>query len=110
MHRCLKVHEIIQLIAEALNTDRYATQQSVLNLGKTCRAFYDPAMNVLWRVLHDFTPLLRCFPKGVVMGANDRERYGGRHCASYWVRTVLSVPQPGTLTRLCATGLSEEET
>ncbi|GJE98873.1 hypothetical protein PsYK624_151100 [Phanerochaete sordida] len=84
MHHCLEVQDIVQLIAEALGTKVYATKQDVLNMGKTCTAFYDPAMNVLWRKLHDFTPLLRCFPEGVVTNEYQREHCGGRYSASFW--------------------------
>ena len=31
-------------------------------LARTCRTFYEPSINVLWRTLRDIHPLIRTFP------------------------------------------------
>ena len=66
MHRCLQVPEIVTHFAEHLLTDDRCRKQWLVCMALTCRTFYEPAMDILWRELGDFSPLLRCFPDDVM--------------------------------------------
>lgn len=59
MHACLHISEIVQNIA-------YNADGGLVSLALTCRAFYEPAMNAVWRDLPGLRPLLLCFPRAVV--------------------------------------------
>ena len=39
-----------------------ARKRNLATLALVCRAFYDPAMSILWSALHDISPLIRCMP------------------------------------------------
>ena len=67
MHPCLAVPEIIEAIAGFADAKLYDHYERVfgprpvstaLALAQTCRAFYEPASNVLWSRLPSFEPLL----------------------------------------------------
>lgn len=57
MHQCLLVHELLQMVAGSVGD-----QGSLTNMALACRAFYDPALNVLWSRLDGLLPLLKCLP------------------------------------------------
>lgn len=50
MHRCLCISEVLQVIADSLDNGHGGT---LLTMALTCRTFFDPAMNALWRTLTD---------------------------------------------------------
>ncbi|TFK34797.1 hypothetical protein BDQ12DRAFT_715125 [Crucibulum laeve] len=60
MHHCLLISEIVHLICE------HASLSSLAALARTCCFFHDPALTVLWRDIPSITPLLMCFPIGLV--------------------------------------------
>ncbi len=81
MHRCLCISELVAKIADHLIL-RYSNGQpaqlatgirgqiaggaSCSAMARTCKSFYEPAMDVLWSYLIDFLPLICCFPSDVV--------------------------------------------
>jgi hypothetical protein len=64
MHPCLLVSEIFELIAHFSYEDG-ARPSSVAALSRTCRSFYEPAENVLWKQLNGITALIHCFDRGI---------------------------------------------
>ncbi|CAL1709685.1 unnamed protein product [Somion occarium] len=81
MHRCLTIPELVESIAEMvreLHQDakfkaKGPVQQvpnPLFSMVLTCRAFYEPTMNVLWDTLSSLIPLMKCFP-GHVWKEND---------------------------------------
>ena len=43
------------------------TRKDLLSAAKACRAFVDPALDALWRVLHSPLPLLLLFPSAEII-------------------------------------------
>lgn len=66
MHRALEIHEILLDIffhcRPSLPSRRKASPD-LLALAGTCRAFKEPALDVLWEELDNLTPLVRCLPE-----------------------------------------------
>ncbi|KAI0085036.1 hypothetical protein BDY19DRAFT_967713 [Irpex rosettiformis] len=56
MHRCLRIAEIQMEIFRTLSPADAAT------LARTCTAFYDQAMNVVWARVESFIPFVMCIP------------------------------------------------
>lgn len=63
MHQCLRVDEIVRLIAEeSVNLE----DPSAISLACTCKAFEAAVMETLWGSHQtDLVDLLRCFPDEV---------------------------------------------
>jgi hypothetical protein len=61
MHDCLRISEIARSVCIALdNTD---SKDSIAKLARTCKAFHDPALDVLWYSMKDFSQLIMmCMP------------------------------------------------
>ena len=64
MHRVLQIQEVL------LNIFGYCrvpltrdTAPNLLALAKTCRAFKEPALDVLWEQLTDASAIARCLPE-----------------------------------------------
>lgn len=89
MHPCLRVPEILSLLFHALLEPRpsvqivtdpatTATRQvlcypwpapgsaQLLNVALTCKAFCEPALDLLWYYLPDLHPLLKCLPENAL--------------------------------------------
>lgn len=92
MHKCLTIPELLESIAQWLSFDETdkinsalfegglippsttpsdATPHSLLSLASTCRAFYEPSMNVIWHTLFSLKPLVKCFPRHVWQEVNN---------------------------------------
>ncbi|KAI0041594.1 hypothetical protein FA95DRAFT_1610876 [Auriscalpium vulgare] len=71
MHRCLRISEILDEILECLLAD--ANKGSLAALACTTKMFLEPALNILWRDLNAFTPLICCLPWDLreAWGIND---------------------------------------
>lgn len=68
MHHCLHVTEIVDLIAqcsESFSPGSPHGRCSSVALSQTCKAFYEPALNIHWRTLETLKPLMACFPDDV---------------------------------------------
>ncbi|KAK7044494.1 hypothetical protein R3P38DRAFT_2879087 [Favolaschia claudopus] len=59
MHRCLLVAEIVCLISHQIENS------SLPSFARVCKAFRDPALDVLWSHQDSLGNLLRCMPEGV---------------------------------------------
>ena len=92
MHRCLCIPEILATITAAIGNvgdDNYlchgpSIRSSLLAFALTCRTFYEPAMDALWKEV--ISQLLGCFSTGVVTPAPNVD---GRD--SPWVLFVSGV-------------------
>ena len=64
MHRCLRIQEIIHEISESISETPFfrCPKLGLARLARTCKTFYEPAMDVLWRDIQDIEVLLKCFP------------------------------------------------
>ena len=64
MHHALEIQEILSNIFDHffLVDDRAATTD-LAALARTCRVFKEPALDVLWRILDNLSPLARCLPE-----------------------------------------------
>jgi hypothetical protein len=65
MHHCLQIAEITPLIMAFLVQDENRGARGVLPLLKTCKVFYEPALDILWRDLDTMAPLVMCLPGDV---------------------------------------------
>ena len=74
MHHALKIQEILHYIftycAPPILRDigyhplhRTHANADLAALARTCRAFKEPALDILWKVLRDLSPLARCLPE-----------------------------------------------
>ncbi|KAG2087534.1 uncharacterized protein F5147DRAFT_727762, partial [Suillus discolor] len=60
---CLLVSEIlVNIFAEVNERDEEEAARTLAALCRTCRAFREPAMKVLWAHLGTLVPLIRCIP------------------------------------------------
>lgn len=58
-HRALSLPDIIHLIFDELSDDKPTLARSA----RTCRAFYDISLNILWRNLESVAPLQKLVPR-----------------------------------------------
>ncbi|KAK7044488.1 hypothetical protein R3P38DRAFT_3176739 [Favolaschia claudopus] len=59
MHQCLQVVEIVSLVCEEIE------KRSLPSFARVCKAFNDPALDVLWRHQDSLGNILRCMPAGI---------------------------------------------
>ncbi|KAK7044476.1 hypothetical protein R3P38DRAFT_2878972 [Favolaschia claudopus] len=59
MHQCLRVVEIVSLICEQIE------EGSLPSFARVCRAFVNPALDVLWSNQNSLGNILRCMPEGI---------------------------------------------
>ncbi|KAF8550085.1 hypothetical protein OG21DRAFT_1488059 [Imleria badia] len=68
MHRAFEIYEILLDIfvhcRPGLPSRRRASPD-LLALARTCRAFKEPALDVLWEELDNLSPLVRCLPEAI---------------------------------------------
>ncbi|KAI6115152.1 hypothetical protein EDD16DRAFT_1892797 [Pisolithus croceorrhizus] len=70
MHPCLRIAEILDLIISFMVDERIhkpgevcgIRHQDIERLARTCKAFRDPALDVLWRTQPSLSPLIMCLP------------------------------------------------
>ncbi|KAG2053264.1 hypothetical protein BDR06DRAFT_482887 [Suillus hirtellus] len=64
MHQALLVPEILLEIFAYVNiipsTETTSTQKLLAAFARTCKIFYEPAMDLLWTEIHEIEPLLGC--------------------------------------------------
>ena len=74
MHKCLTVFEIVSGVADAVvgevdwthgytNGPSYNEREGCASLARTCRAFYEPAMDAPWRHLPSLKPIISNLPQ-----------------------------------------------
>ncbi|KAI6021844.1 hypothetical protein BKA83DRAFT_14111 [Pisolithus microcarpus] len=70
MHHCLRITEILHLIFGYLADEKVTNanvtgairHKDVAVLARTCKAFMDPALDILWRTQSSLSPLVMCLP------------------------------------------------
>ena len=64
MHRCLHVFDIVSIITDFVFAlgDSTHDWRSVAALARTCKTFYEPALNTLWRTQIGIEYLIKCMP------------------------------------------------
>ncbi|KIP11148.1 hypothetical protein PHLGIDRAFT_157377 [Phlebiopsis gigantea 11061_1 CR5-6] len=78
MHRCLEIQdivlEVIERLAPPASERLYHPQKFSRELGalaamsRTCRAFYEPCMDALWKVQNSLAGIVRCLPPAIPAG------------------------------------------
>ena len=69
MHRCLQIQEPLSIVFEYVHIPRKALEDdplsasSLARLARTCKAFQDPALDILWHSQYSLVPLLKCLPR-----------------------------------------------
>lgn len=73
MHRSLRIPEIVELIFIEIRVppgalaedapDHARDRPTLAALARTCTAFLDPALNLLWEHQHTISNFLGCFPR-----------------------------------------------
>ncbi|KAF8547386.1 hypothetical protein OG21DRAFT_1424933 [Imleria badia] len=56
MHAALQLTEISEVVCKFLD------RPTLARLARTCRAFEEPALDALWKVIDGSEPLVRLFP------------------------------------------------
>ncbi|KAJ7681996.1 hypothetical protein DFH06DRAFT_285269 [Mycena polygramma] len=62
MHDCLRIPDLLDQIFSHFTTGYDGDGKVLAKLGRTCWAFHDPAMDVLWKDPDDLINILRCMP------------------------------------------------
>ncbi|KAJ7137356.1 hypothetical protein C8R43DRAFT_1019984 [Mycena crocata] len=62
MHHCLWVPEIVGIVCEELSGE----SQALAVLARSCTAFHDPALDVLWREQKSLQNIIGCMPEDLV--------------------------------------------
>ncbi|KAL1671834.1 hypothetical protein EV122DRAFT_225880 [Schizophyllum commune] len=92
MHRALEIPEILCIIcSSAASADRPWRKGDVLRLALTCRGFLEPALDVLWREVHNLEHFLKCFPSDVWV---EEKREGLYNNGTVLVRLPLLAKEP----------------
>lgn len=76
MHYCLLISEIILEVVDALtpdaeervhpNVQKFSAEKATLAaMARTCKAFYEPSMNALWKVVVSLGCITQCLPLSV---------------------------------------------
>lgn len=63
MHHCLGVLDIVRNVFQLVYDESGNGPKNVAVLAITCRAFKDPALDVLWRTMLTLAPLIMCLPE-----------------------------------------------
>ncbi|EIW77763.1 hypothetical protein CONPUDRAFT_156948 [Coniophora puteana RWD-64-598 SS2] len=68
MHKVFYIREVVDMIFREVRgcpwTEQHPTRALAI-LARTCRAFHDVALNMLWEELDDLSPLIRSLPEDV---------------------------------------------
>ncbi|KAN0091471.1 hypothetical protein V8E55_005037 [Tylopilus felleus] len=87
MHRALQIEDILYSIfhhfvpvvdMDMLRCELPDSDPVLPALARTCRAFKEPAMNALWMVLNDLSPLVTCIKASRQLSSRDK-RFFRRH-------------------------------
>lgn len=63
MHRCLYIHEIVELIASELTVG--GGRATAVALACCCKNFEDPVLDALWTTQNELMPLLKTLPEDI---------------------------------------------
>ena len=67
MHSFIAIDEIFQVVLTNVIED-----VTLRSLALSCRAFYEPAMDVLWSDLEGLQPLVKCLPSHTIRKVKRR--------------------------------------
>lgn len=83
MHPFLHALDILGIVFEMVFEEPESGPKSMVALACTCRIFQDTALDILWRNIPSFVPLIRCLPT---------DAWGLRviESAQFWVRSFFS--------------------
>ena len=101
MYRALEIEDIPFDIFQRLSLPhmrgpaRIRATSDLAALARTCRAFKEPALNLLWRTLIDLSPLARCLPE-----ASCRSSFEPDDSCSAVVRSFQTLLLLCSLTRI----------
>ena len=79
MYRALEIEEILFDIFQRLSLpythhpDSIGVASDLAALARTCRAFKEPALDLLWRTLVDLSPLARCLPEASCRSSTESD-------------------------------------
>ena len=73
VHVCLLSAEILREIFAAIREDS-DFRATIATLARTCRTLKEPALDLLWKNIIGFEPLLSCLPSGVVRQTRKRKQ------------------------------------
>ncbi|KAF8120812.1 hypothetical protein EV363DRAFT_1278502 [Boletus edulis] len=64
MHPALQIQEILlNIFGHCFPPGGWEATADLAALARTCHAFKDPALDILWEELFDLSPLARCLPE-----------------------------------------------
>ncbi|KIP07536.1 hypothetical protein PHLGIDRAFT_414287 [Phlebiopsis gigantea 11061_1 CR5-6] len=77
MHRCLQITEIFSAILSAVpahgSFKREGKKSTYASVARTCKLFYEPAMDAAWAILPDIVPLVASLPGDSWAKSDDGE-------------------------------------
>ena len=73
-HKALLVSEIAERIARYTLSSADGPHHTCTALALTCKALFDPVMDVAWQKITDFNKLLRCFPADTWLAKSRSKR------------------------------------
>jgi hypothetical protein len=71
MHPCLRVDEIVRLVASELVASK--SKATAAALARCCKIFEDPALDSLWGDVHSLFSVLSILPEGGPDYEDDRD-------------------------------------
>jgi len=79
MHRVLLIQEALHLIFCFLKSEAWGPEanRTLACLARTCRAFQDPALDVLWEHVFTLDTILRCLPTDALIKSDTTSGRGG---------------------------------
>ncbi|KAJ6554829.1 hypothetical protein B0H19DRAFT_1072176 [Mycena capillaripes] len=89
MHPCLKIPELVHLIFSNFATEYGRNGKALSKLGQTCRAFHDPAMDLLWKDPGGFR-ILQCMPSDLFTIKVTQVASGGFRRTAKLLRPIVA--------------------
>ncbi|KAI0754857.1 hypothetical protein C8Q80DRAFT_394216 [Daedaleopsis nitida] len=79
-HRALHIVEIVRHVCQV------ADQNTLAVLARTCKLFYETALQTLWTGIPDLVPLIKCFPADAWVIENSEIRFSRLPMPEDWER------------------------
>lgn len=71
MHPCLSILDILGIIFEIIVEEPKSEPKTIFALVCTCSTFQETALNILWRTIPSFIPLIECLSPDAWEYVND---------------------------------------
>ncbi|KAF8550073.1 hypothetical protein OG21DRAFT_1488050 [Imleria badia] len=86
MHHALEIQEILlNIFQHCYSPGRWKdTTSDLASLARTCRAFREPALDVLWEDLDDLSPLAQCLPDASRQLSRDKYAFSRPLTQTEW--------------------------